>query len=172
MKSAAFEIKNITNPKQLYLKFNAISNAPNTADENEILSAIIFDKYGKGVSFMDDRNSLYRVMVKKLLRIAKGVLGITTVPPIRIIYNNDAILGTAFGLFTDKIQVVAKNRHPVDVMRTLAHELVHWQQICDNRIMDGSTGSDIENEANAIAGIIMRLFAEAHPEYFKVNAVD
>jgi Zn-dependent peptidase ImmA (M78 family) len=54
----------------------------------------------------------------------------------------------------------------MDVMRTLAHELVHWKQMMDGDELDGSDGSSTENEANAIAGLIMRKFAKMYPDYF------
>jgi Zn-dependent peptidase ImmA (M78 family) len=45
-----------------------------------------------------------------------------------------------------------------DILRTLAHELVHRKQDEDGRIdyESGETGSDIENEANAQAGVLLR----------------
>jgi len=59
-------------------------------------------------------------------------------------------------------------RHILDVLRTMAHELTHAQQ--EERVGlpvgAGDTGSPWENEANARAGILMRHFAERHPEYF------
>jgi hypothetical protein len=60
------------------------------------------------------------------------------------------------------------NRHPLDVMRTMAHELTHRKQDeqADMPIGAGDTGSDWENQANALAGVLMRDFAELHPEYF------
>jgi translation elongation factor EF-Ts len=64
--------------------------------------------------------------------------------------------------------VYAKNRNLADIMRSLAHEIVHSKQ---NEIsalsgIDGETGSDIENQANAIAGIIMRHYGALKPEIF------
>lgn len=58
------------------------------------------------------------------------------------------------------IVICVKDRHPTDVLRTLAHELVHVAQnhVSPLNSSDGVTGSDIENEANALAGIIMRLW--------------
>ena len=46
----------------------------------------------------------------------------------------------------------------------LAHELVHvaQHQIMPLAANDGATGSDIENEANALAGILMRLWGQRH----------
>ena len=66
----------------------------------------------------------------------------------------------------DHITVSSRNRHAADVMRSLAHELVHARQSqrgeLDHR--SGRTGSPQENESNAVAGIIMRDFARLHPE--------
>ena len=54
--------------------------------------------------------------------------------------------------------VYVKNRNMADILRTLAHELVHRKQDEDGRIdyESGETGSDIENEANAQAGVLLR----------------
>ena len=58
-------------------------------------------------------------------------------------------------------------------MRTLAHELTHHKQREENRIKpdSGETGSDIENEANAQAGVLMRDFADQNPGLFS-NKID
>jgi hypothetical protein len=68
----------------------------------------------------------------------------------------------------DTLIVSVANRHPMDVMRTMAHELTHRKQDeqADMPIGAGDTGSDWENQANALAGVLMRDFAELHPEYF------
>jgi hypothetical protein len=74
-----------------------------------------------------------------------------------------------FGLFdpnTNSISVAYQDRHIMDVLRTLGHELVHHKQREEDRIQpgDGETGSEIENEANAQAGVLMRDFADQNPE--------
>jgi Zn-dependent peptidase ImmA (M78 family) len=68
----------------------------------------------------------------------------------------------------DTLIVSVANRHPMDVMRTMAHELTHRMQDEkeDMPIDAGITGSDWENQANALAGVLMRDFAEQRPEYF------
>ena len=55
-----------------------------------------------------------------------------------------------------------------------AHELVHQKQKQEDRIgknieQEGATGSDIENEANAEAGKLMRWYAKANPDHFKLS---
>ena len=59
-----------------------------------------------------------------------------------------------------QIVIQCADRHPIDCLRTLAHELVHLaqNQITPLTGADGTTGSDVENEANALAGILMRLW--------------
>lgn len=111
---------------------------------------------------------LLETMVTHLIKMCKQELELQEIPKIELISNKAAVGGGAsFGEFTDNgIQVITANRHPVDVMRTIAHELVHYKQRLDGQQMDGSDGSKIENEANAIAGIIMRRFGKTYPECF------
>jgi hypothetical protein len=70
---------------------------------------------------------------------------------------------------TGEIMVVVANRNLADVLRTLAHELVHRKQQLEDRLYVGAgdDGSDIENEANAEAGIIMRKFGKLNPIIFE-----
>lgn len=73
----------------------------------------------------------------------------------------------------DEIFVYAGNdRNIVDVVRTLAHELVHLKQRQDGRILgseQGKTGSDIENEANAAAGILLRDFGKRNRYLYEID---
>jgi len=79
---------------------------------------------------------------------------------------------TSFGKQTPStgiIRVVATNRNLADVLRTLAHELVHRKQHKEDRLYVGAgeDGSDIENEANAEAALIMRRFGKTNPIIFE-----
>jgi hypothetical protein len=62
------------------------------------------------------------------------------------------------------IKVYVGNRNLADILRTLAHEIIHHRQNELGKITNdaGNTGSSIENEANALAGIILR-------DYGKIN---
>ena len=66
-----------------------------------------------------------------------------------------------------KILVVVHNRNMADILRTLAHELVHHMQNLKGDELNGDDGSEIENEANAQAGVIMRKFGRENPEIFE-----
>ena len=76
-----------------------------------------------------------------------------------------------FGMYdsnTDTISIGTSDRHVMDIMRTLAHELVHHKQreTKPESQLDGGTASQDENQANSVAGTLMREFADQHPEYF------
>ena len=68
------------------------------------------------------------------------------------------------------IKVYIKNRAIVDILRSLAHEMVHHKQSqegkLDNNPNAGDDGSPEENEANAKAGEIIRIFGKQNPEIY------
>ena len=70
------------------------------------------------------------------------------------------------------LEIAVANRQPVDILRTLAHELVHAKQDSDNVLIDPTTGSSEENQANMIAGIVMRHFNKKYPEYLSFQPVE
>jgi hypothetical protein len=78
----------------------------------------------------------------------------------------------SFGQFDPargELNVSVAGRHIMDVFRTVAHELVHYRQNEQKELPAdaGATGSRYENEANAQAGVLMRNYAQLHPEYFE-----
>jgi pyrimidine deaminase RibD-like protein len=82
----------------------------------------------------------------------------------------------SFGRYTPEthtLEVNLANRHIMDILRTVAHELVHCRQNQQHELPDsaGDTGSDWENQANALAGVIMRDYADDHAEKFAANSV-
>lgn len=78
----------------------------------------------------------------------------------------------AFGMMNDKlIYVSIINRHPLDILRTFAHEVVHYKQVMDGKNMSSTAGSMIENQANAKAGELMRKYGSLHPELFDLMPI-
>ena len=77
---------------------------------------------------------------------------------------------TAYYSLDGSIKIYAKNRAIIDVMRSVGHELVHHKQNLDGRLTnpekDGADGSELENEANAVAGILIRRYGKLHPEIY------
>lgn len=67
------------------------------------------------------------------------------------------------------LTVYIKNRHIGDVLRSIAHELKHYQQNINGILTpkSGEDGSPEENEANSFAGIMMRKFGRIRPEIYE-----
>lgn len=121
----------------------------------------------------EDCNS-FDQMLTKFTSFAGEKLGIKKLPPV---IRDSTIQGSFGGYIPSEksIRLSTKERHPLDVLRTLAHELIHHKQNEDGRLSntaeDGKTGSDIENEANAMAGQIMRHWAKENPDHFSLNSL-
>ena len=86
--------------------------------------------------------------------------------------NEEAKQKRSFGYFeptANKIWVYVKNRNMADILRTLAHELVHRRQDELGMIGEesGETGSTIENEANAMAGVLLRDFGKINNSIYE-----
>jgi hypothetical protein len=122
---------------------------------------------------MFEQPATFKDALSDFLPMCVGHLQLAQLP--KIAFQKD-IDTTSFGTYdadTDTITLVLHNRQPVDILRTLAHELVHAQQRQSDKIKpgDGRTGSPIEDEANAEAGVIMRVFAQKYPKYLTLSAV-
>lgn len=113
--------------------------------------------------------------LRDFLPLAMNHLHLEKLPRIHIRAGLKTGAQPSFGQFStnNEISVEVEGRHPVDVLRTLAHELTHFAQNQRNEIEDnsGETGSDIENQANAEAGVIMRHFNKKYPKYLSLRPI-
>jgi hypothetical protein len=81
----------------------------------------------------------------------------------RIAIVNEIPSGTHGAYWPDRktIKVVGRGRCLSDILRSLAHELVHHQQNEQNRIEiinDDGVGGHIEDEANSVAGQLVKAY--------------
>ena len=83
---------------------------------------------------------------------------------------NVEFLGERYGEMTtgsrmeNKIKVLTKNRMNRDILRTLAHEWVHeYQRTIQNREHGPNIGGRNEDEANAFAGRLVKMFEKENP---------
>ncbi len=111
-------------------------------------------------------------VVANFVNFAKEYLGITDDVKVALAFNKTPDLKTtAYYDLEGFIKVYVKDRAIIDVCRSIAHELVHHKQMLDKRLTnpaeDGKDGSPIENEANAVAGVIIRLYGKKHPELYE-----
>jgi hypothetical protein len=113
-------------------------------------------------------------VIKQFIEFMKEKLGFgDDMPEIVISYDAKEAAGMhSFGKYTpetNELRVVATNRNLADVLRTFAHELIHHKQRLKGQLDNNSsdTGSDMENEANALAGVYMREFGQKNPIIFE-----
>lgn len=111
----------------------------------------------------------FQVFLKRELQLSYDV-------PVVLIDDADfAKQISAFGMITkdNAIHLSIINRHPVDIMRTLAHEFIHYKQYMDigKHSMSPHAGSLTENQANAKAGEIVRKYGKMHSELFDLMSV-
>jgi len=104
-------------------------------------------------------------LAKEFVKFTIKELGLKSLPKsIKFEGDDYSAQHLTFGTYnpsTDEIVVVKGQRHPIDVLRTLAHELVHHKQREDGQELNGEDGSNTENEANAKAGKIQSILSAA-----------
>lgn len=125
-----------------------------------------------------DKKSTYQILLG-FIEFAARSLELKSLPKFDFAFDSDrSVHHKSFGGYApgaEHITITVKNRHIMDVCRTLAHELVHFKQDLDKQLEDpdaGSTGSPQENEANAQAAVIMRNWGKKHPELFEKESID
>ena len=119
--------------------------------------------------FHKDSNTQIELLDEFVIFACK-MLGVKK-PPVNLQFNRTNLVTTAaYG--NKKVHVYAKDRAVVDIMRSIAHELTHYKQDVEGRLetknheQNNAAGSPIENEANYMAGEIIRKFGEQHPEIY------
>jgi hypothetical protein len=106
-----------------------------------------------------------------------GVLNVNNKPIIKVItddsYTEEYKSFGGYSPSDNVIYISVNKRNLADIMRSLCHEIVHCKQNEDGMLEpnSGETGSGIENQANTIAGIIMRHYGQLKPEIFKLSQV-
>ena len=103
--------------------------------------------------------------LNKFVKFVKDELGIEKMPTISVQNHREGLKTTANYDYTKEnkvVKVCSKNRALVDVMRSIAHELVHHKQFEQGRleVKPPDIGGEIEDEANAKAGQFIKMFAK------------
>jgi Zn-dependent peptidase ImmA (M78 family) len=116
-------------------------------------------------------------MLPTFLPLALEILELRNVPNIKLEKFIDDEVQPTFGKFVSDENIIylgIANRHPVDILRTLAHEMVHYKQNVEHELdsESGRTGSPQENQAHEIAGVIMREFNKANPQFLKARPLE
>lgn len=119
-------------------------------------------------------------IIEEFIDFCKLHLKIQELPKITFIDDRSWVLSRhSFGEYMTKnksMVMYIKNRNLADILRTLAHELCHHRQNELGLLKpdSGKTGSPVENEANIVAGMILREFGKSHEmiyESLKTNLI-
>ena len=81
--------------------------------------------------------------------------------------ENHGISTTAvYHVGNNLVKVYGKNRALVYIMRSIAHEMVHMMQDQNKRLVGDipDIGGEIEDEANALAGSLIKKFAKSRSD--------
>lgn len=124
-------------------------------------------------------NPKLKFIVVKFLKFVNDELNINQPFKVKLATNRDQDLKTyAFYNKSDgTIKVYVTGRGIADVLRSLAHELIHHlqNQRQELDVQHPDVGGKIEDEANAVAGQLVKKFGYANPDlaiYSKNFGVD
>jgi hypothetical protein len=106
-----------------------------------------------------------KAKLNNFVKFTKDHLGLKQPPKVVLQNGRKDLKTTANYDYTNSektIRINAKNRMLVDVMRSIAHEMVHHRQFEQGKlsVRPPDIGGEIEDEANAVAGQIIKLFAK------------
>jgi len=115
-------------------------------------------------------------MFSKFLPLAMHYLELDHLPKMHFTSHIKDTQQPTFGMYVNgkhTLHVALADRHPNDILRTVAHELTHYKQDSEHQLNDqsGNTGSPEENQANQMAGIIMRHFNKRYPQYLSSSPI-
>lgn len=121
-------------------------------------------------------NKLQDPNLREFLKFCRSKIGYKGIAKVRLFDDHEVAKQmksmAAFFPKTDEIWVLRGQRVRADWYRSLAHELVHLRQRENDVAMDGTDGSDIENEANSLAAVILREFGRKDPEIYEVPSLN
>jgi len=158
----------------LVLPGGYINGAP-TGSKNEIIGAIendvnefITQYFNEGISESKENS------INHFVEYATKKLKLNERPKITLLsgreYSEAKTSLGGYNPMSKEIYVAIEGRLTADILRTLAHEMVHRKQdelgLVKDEIKDGATGSPIENQAHAVAGILMRNYGKINKQIY------
>jgi hypothetical protein len=117
-------------------------------------------------------------ILKDFVKFCVAELKIESMPTVKLRRDPQwSVVNRTFGRYINDrhlLEVAFGQRHIMDVLRTVAHELTHAHQHEREAVPSnaGETGSPYENEANARAGVLMRDYGQQHPELFDASQTE
>ena len=129
-----------------------------------------FEKEGINVNYGTPYGGvlLSEGVIDDFVDFTKGELELDDDFTVELEDNGDELETLAnYDIKDNKVRVLSKNRALPDIIRSIAHELVHHKQNQKGELTgdkeEGADGAPLENEANAKAGEIVRKFGKTYP---------
>lgn len=142
---------------------------------NTKLIKIFESSSGRRFIFETDMDNVRKVIIKDFCMFCKDKLKIREMPTIKLVAKKNSGMSTgAYIPSINKVNVLAAHRALLDILRSIAHELVHRSQdesgALENIGAQGDRGesdkSDIgtwfEDEANAKGGALIKEFSRTY----------
>jgi len=119
-------------------------------------------------SFMRYLNEAKEETITDFVRFAARQLGLQQEPNIEFVDVRDGSMTTAAYCPSDcSMKIYRGNRATFDICRSIAHEMVHQMQDENGDELDGTTGSPCEDEANAVAGRLIRMYGAENDSFYE-----
>ena len=112
-----------------------------------------------------DKQTKY--IIVKFIKFVNTNLNLNNPYRVQLSFNRDNKLKT-YAYYDPKtclIRIYCKDRGVADILRSVAHELVHHHQNQENKLNRPiqDIGGSIEDEANGVAGQLVKKFGYANP---------
>jgi Zn-dependent peptidase ImmA (M78 family) len=133
----------------------------------KLLETLLYEQFKLHIDDSLNFTEQHKETTKEFLNFCCEELNLTGSFTCKIVFDrkSNGIKTTAYYMDSDKlVMVYGKNRMLGDILRSVAHELVHKKQHEENRIEYPvqDVGGEIEDEANAVAGVIVKKFIKTH----------
>jgi Zn-dependent peptidase ImmA (M78 family) len=113
-------------------------------------------------------DSINKYIVVKFLKFVNDELSLNQPFKVKLVTQRDGDLKTYayYDPNNGLIKVYCKNRGMADVLRSIAHELIHHHQNQSGKLDQPTQdiGGEIEDEANSVAGQLVKKFGYANPK--------
>lgn len=112
-------------------------------------------------------------MLNEFIQFAKTKLNIEELPTFEFDNNVESAKSkrtmATYNPSEKHIWIYENNRNLADVLRSIAHEMTHHRQNEKGELYAGAgeAGTDIENEANSMAGVMLREYGQINNEIYE-----
>lgn len=159
--------------KKAYYKRGYIPYVNNSPVSNRAEASLSESEFNQCMVETDDPMMVPKFdLTSKFIGFTINELGIKNPVRISLVSDRETHGVKTFAYYDEEKKhcvVYTKDRNLADILRSVAHELVHKSQFEKNQINGPvqDIGGEIENEANAVAGQLIKKFGYDNQEIFE-----